>query len=252
MAELTDLAGRLRDLHRPGDPLVLVNAWDVASAAHVVGAGGRAIATSSAAIAASLGIPDGPEAPVDDIFDVIARIAGAVGVPVTADLLDGYGLSADDLIARLLAAGAVGCNLEDSDHADPGHLVAPDTAATLLSNVRAAASRAGVDIVLNARIDCFLQVDADPDDAVSEVVERARLYLDAGADCVYPIRLFDPAMAREIVDAVGAPVNANWSPEVSLSDLTSAGVRRISLGPTAQRIALGALDALASKLLQPS
>jgi 2-methylisocitrate lyase-like PEP mutase family enzyme len=109
--DLTAAATRLRSLHRRGDPLVLVNAWDVASAQRIVAVGGRAVATSSAAVAASLGLPDDPTAPVDQMLAAVGRIAASVDVPVTADLLDGYGLGADELVDRLLRAGAVGCNL---------------------------------------------------------------------------------------------------------------------------------------------
>jgi 2-methylisocitrate lyase-like PEP mutase family enzyme len=146
----------LRSLHEPGDPLVLVNAWDAASARRVASAGGLAVGTSSVAVAASLGLPDDRSTPVGAVFDAVGRIAGAVGVPVTADLLDGYGLAADDLVGRLLTAGAVGCNLEDSDHAAPGTQVPPDVLAARIAAVRAAADRAGVPIVLNARIDTYL------------------------------------------------------------------------------------------------
>ncbi|MGH9251909.1 MAG: isocitrate lyase/PEP mutase family protein, partial [Acidimicrobiales bacterium] len=244
-ADLRSLASTLRSRHRPGDPLVLVNAWDVASAEHVVAAGGRAIGTSSAAMAASLGIPDSPDAPVDDIFEMIARIASTVDVPVTADLLDGYRLGADDLVARLVDAGAVGCNIEDSDHGRPGQLLEPEAAANRLSELRRAASSAGVDIFINARIDCLLydRTATAPDgEATSDILTRARLYIEAGADCVYPIRLTDPELARSIVDGVGAPVNANWAPQLEMSRMAASGVHRISIGPTAHRVVLGALD----------
>ena len=103
--DLPNAASELRSLHRRGEPLVLVNVWDAASAARVAAVGARAVATSSAAIAASLGVPDDPSAPVDDMFAAVRRIAAAVDLPVTADLLDGYGLDPDDLVDRLLAAG---------------------------------------------------------------------------------------------------------------------------------------------------
>ena len=241
-------AVRLRDLHRRGDPLVLVNAWDVASAERVVAAGGRAIGTSSAAIAASLGLPDDPTAPVDPLFDAVGRIAAAVDVPVTADLLDGYGLDADELVERLLAAGAVGCNIEDSDHAHPGTLLAPGVVAERIAAVRSAATRAGVEVVVNARIDAYLH---DGPDATPEVVARARRYLDAGADCVYPIRLSDPAVVREVVGQLDAPVNANVG-GATVVDLAAAGASRISIGPTAFRAALAAVDRMAADLLRPS
>lgn len=236
-------------MHQPGHPLVLVNAWDVASAQHVVAAGSPAVATSSAAIAESLGFPDDPSAPIDEMFQAVARIARSVDVPVTADLLDGYGLDPAELVDRLLDAGAVGCNLEDSDHARPGQLLDPDTVAGRLAAVRSAAARAGVDIVINARIDAYLHLHQGPD-ATPTVLDRARRYLDAGADCVYPIRLTDPHVARQIADELDGPVNANLAGGTTVADLAAAGVSRISIGPTAFRTTLATLDQLASELLR--
>jgi 2-methylisocitrate lyase-like PEP mutase family enzyme len=247
MTDLTARAAQLRSMHQPGNPLVLVNAWDVASAQHVVAAGGLAVATSSAAIAASLGFPDDPSAPIDEMFQAVARIAGSVDVPVTADVLDGYGLQATELVDRLLAAGAVGCNLEDSDHAHPGQLLDPDDAADRLAAVRSAAARAGVDIVINARIDAYLH---DGPDATPVVLARARRYLEAGADCVYPLRLTEPHVARQLTDQLDAPVNANVAAGTTVADLAAAGVSRISIGPMAFRSVLAALDQLASELLR--
>lgn len=243
---LTTAAERLRSLHRRGDPLVLVNAWDAASAQRVVAAGGRAVATTSVAIAASLGMPDDPSAPVDDIFAAIRRISSAVEVPVTADLLDGYGLDPAELVDRLLAAGAVGCNLEDSDHARPGTLLDPAGVAERLAAVRAAATRAGVDIVINARIDAYLHHGPD---ATPDVLDRARRYLDAGADCVYPVRLTDPDTARHLVERLDAPVNANPAGPAAVAALAAAGVSRISVGPQAFFRAFGSLDEFAAALL---
>lgn len=247
--DLTAAADALRMLHQRGKPLVLVNAWDVASARRVVEAGGRAVATSSAAIAASLGVPDGPTAPVETMFGAVRRIATSVDVPVSADLLDGYGLGADELVERLLDAGAVGCNLEDSDHARPGALLDPAAAAERIADVRAAAGRAGVDVVINARIDSYLHHGPG---ATPDVTGRARRYLDAGADCVYPIRLTDAAVARDLVEQLDdhdAHVNANVAGQVTVADLAGAGVSRVSIGPVAFRSALAALDRIAADLL---
>jgi 2-methylisocitrate lyase-like PEP mutase family enzyme len=251
MTDLKNRAHTLRGLHRSGDPLVLVNAWDTASAVAVASLGGRAIGTSSAGMAASLGIADAPDAPLDTVFAAIGRITRAVEVPVTADLFDGYGLAGDELVDHLLAAGAVGCNIEDSDHAHPGRLLEADTVADRLASVRAAASKTGVEIVLNARIDCLLHM-TDREAALAEIVERARRYVDAGADCVFPVGVTPPELARTIVDAVRAPVNAGWSPGVELSELVAAGVQRISVGPQAQRFAIAALGDFAGPLLDPS
>lgn len=247
VADLTAAARRLRSMHARGNPLVLVNVWDVASAQRVVAAGGRAVATSSAAIATSLGLPDDPSAPVGPMFEALQRITNAVDVPVSADLLDGYGLAPVELVDRLLAAGAVGCNLEDSDHARPGTLLNPADAAERLAAVRSAADQAGVDIVINARIDAYLHGGPS---ATPDIIARARRYLDAGADCVYPVSLTDPLVVRHLVEQLDAPVNANVAGAGAVADLAAAGASRISIGPMAFRSAMAALDRLAVELFR--
>jgi 2-methylisocitrate lyase-like PEP mutase family enzyme len=250
MNDLQTRARTFRELHRSGDPLVLVNAWDAASAIAIATAGGRAVATSSAAMAASLGIPDGPDAPVDVLFDAIARITAVVDVPVSADLFDGYALSGDELVQRLLAAGAVGCNIEDSDHRSAGALLDVDTVVDRLHDIRAAASRAGVDIVLNARIDCLIHMP-DADAAMDEIIRRGRRYVEAGADSAFPVRVSDASRARRIVDSVDGFVNGSWNPNASITELASAGVHRISMGPQAHGRVLDALETFARPLLVP-
>jgi 2-methylisocitrate lyase-like PEP mutase family enzyme len=248
--DLADAAERLVDLHRTGDPVVLVNVWDAATAARVRAAGATAIATSSAAVNATLGQPDTNSADPDLVFAAIARISAGATVPVTADLEGGYGLAAPELVARLLAAGAVGCNLEDSDHDRPGELVAAAQFADRLGAVRVAASVAGVDVVINARVDTFLHAgDRDPEAVVVETIERARAYFDAGASCVYPIRLTDPALTRLLVDELPGPLNANVAPEGTVAELAAAGVSRVSLGARPFFVAIGAFDALAAEVL---
>lgn len=240
-------AATLRALHDPSDPLVLVNVWDAASAQRVATAGATALATSSLAIATALGIPDAPDAPLDEVFGAIRRISAATGLPVSADLFDGYGLPADELIDRLLGAGAVGFNIEDSDHRQPGTLVPPSVAAGRIAGLRRAVDRAGVGVVINARTDVYLH---DRDDATTEVISRARAYLDAGADCAYPVRLSDPAMARRVVEALdGAPVNAN-ADATTIDDIRTTGVSRISIGPRAFFSAYDVLDTIATALLR--
>ncbi|TDD80886.1 isocitrate lyase/phosphoenolpyruvate mutase family protein [Actinomadura darangshiensis] len=244
--DLAFAAARLRSLHERGKPLVLVNAWDVASAERAVAAGGHAVGTSSVAMAASLGLPDDTSAPVRPLFEALGRIAAAVEVPVTADLLDGYGLDPAELVDRLLAAGAVGCNIEDSDHAHAGRLLDPDEVAARIAGIRSAGARAGVDIVINARVDAYLH---GVPDAAAEVVARGRRYLEAGADCVYPVRLADPAIVRDLVERLDAPVNANIGGPATAADLADAGAARISIGPRGFFTALAAFDGLAAELL---
>src|SRR5215210_1617359 len=144
-AGMTELQGRcelLRSLQRPGAPLLLPNAWDVATARAVVAAGFPVVATTSGGVAETLGYQDHEGAPGDEMLAAAARIARGVEVPVTIDAEAGYGMAPDELVAALQSAGAAGCNLEDTDHT-AGSLRDPDRHAEWLSAVRRAASADG-------------------------------------------------------------------------------------------------------------
>jgi 2-methylisocitrate lyase-like PEP mutase family enzyme len=245
-ARLDALARRLLALHRPGRPLILVNAWDPASAKAVESAGAAAVATSSAAIAEASGRSDDNTAG-SAAFDALRAIVEHVTVPVTADLEGGYGLSGRDLVAALLDAGAVGCNIEDTDHRAGDRLLDSDQHAAYLADIRSAATAAGVALVINARIDTIIQHPRrDPAATLTETVRRARSYLAAGVDCVYPIGLRDPAITKELVDTLGVPVNVNPSPQ--LSALAAAGAARVSTGAGTYRFMMADLQRRAKLL----
>ncbi|WP_189113883.1 isocitrate lyase/PEP mutase family protein [Pilimelia terevasa] len=227
----------LRAAHRPGDPLLLPNVWDAAAARAVVAAGFPAVATGSDAVAAALGYADGEAAPAAQMLAAAARIARAVDVPLTVDAERGYGLPPATLVARLRATGAVGLNLEDSDPRT-GAMVPPERQVALLAAVRAAAGDA---LVLNARVDVALRTGGAPAAQVAEIVARSRAYLAAGADCVYPIWLADPADIGRVVAAVGGPVNILCRPGTpDPAALAALGVARVSFGPYLHRLALAA------------
>jgi len=244
---LDSAARRLRELHQIGRPLLLVNVWDAAGARAVLAAGSPAIGTSSVAMAAARGGSD-DNRDREAAFAQLRQITAAVDVPVTADLEGGYGLAPGDLVDALLDAGAVGCNLEDTDHAAGDRLIDAQMHATYLAGIRAAADHRGVGIVLNARIDAIIRhPQHDPTAALNEVLRRARLYLDAGADCVYPISLHDPALAAQIVKELDRPVNVN--PSEPLAALAQAGAARISLGGGVHNWMMGELERRAKRLL---
>jgi 2-methylisocitrate lyase-like PEP mutase family enzyme len=232
---------RLRTLHVPGRPLVLPNVWDAAGARAVVAAGFPAVATASAAMAPTLGYDDDESTPPDEMFAAVARIARAVEVPVTADIERGFRLSAGEIAARLAAAGAVGCNLEDSDPRT-GELMPVEEQAQLLAGVRAAAP----ELVINARVDVFLHGSGSRAERVAEAVRRGQAYAEAGADCVYPLVIdrLDVAEVRTLVEGIGLPVNVAFLPGgPSLAELAEAGVARISFGPGLFWILQGQLEA---------
>jgi 2-methylisocitrate lyase-like PEP mutase family enzyme len=244
---LAERAEALRRFHTGPRPLVLPNAWDAASARLVVKTGFPVVATSSGAIAATLGYEDNDSMPLDEAFGVVARITRSVPVPVTADLEAGYRLSPKDLVERLLEAGAVGCNLEDTDHHGDTDLLDAGENAERLRAVRHAATQAGVDIVLNARVD-VLRREGDRRELFEEAVRRARLYLQAGADCVFPIRLADDALIGEFVRRVEGPVNVVGAGAPPLARLAELGVARVSFAGFLMNQLYGAHEAKLSEI----
>jgi 2-methylisocitrate lyase-like PEP mutase family enzyme len=236
MTELRSRCDLLRSLHRPGAPLLLPNAWDVATARAVVAAGFPVVATTSGGVAATLGYADHEGAPADEMLAAAARIAGGVDVPVTVDAEAGYGMEPAELVAALRDIGAAGCNLEDSDYA-AGTLRDLDEHAGWLRAVREAASAEDYPLVINARIDVFLHpflAGAGPgtqDELVPEALRRANAYLEAGVDCVFPITLWEGDALRGFFSEVRGPVNVVRLPQApSLAELTALGVARVSWG----------------------
>jgi len=239
-------------MHAGPRPLILPNVWDPVSARAFASAGFGALATSSSAVAATLGYADG-ETPADEMLTAVARIVSCVSVPVTADFESGYGLAPAELVARLLEAGVAGCNLEDSDSAS-GLLAEPERQADYLAAVRAAASG---ELVINARVDVYVRqparrVAADPasQQAVTDdAVTRANRYLAAGADCTYPI--FAPAAALpELVQRINGPVNAMAGPGgLTLADLARLGIARITFGGGLHARAARAVQEMANALI---
>jgi 2-methylisocitrate lyase-like PEP mutase family enzyme len=235
-ADLQSRCELLRSLHRPGEPLLLPNAWDAATARAVVAAGFPVVATTSAGVAESLGYEDDEGAPGDEMLAAAARIARSVDVPATIDTEAGYGMEPADLVSALRHAGAAGCNLEDTDHAN-GSLRDPDGHAEWLRAVRRAAADDGYPLVINARVDVFLWpflAGAEPgfqEKLVPDALRRATAYLEAGADCVYPIVLSDADPLRHFMSEIDGPVNIARMPEgPTPAELAEFGVARVSWG----------------------
>jgi len=249
-------AARFRAAHRAGQPLVLANAWDAASAATLVETGLTAIATSSGAVSRALGYADGEGTPADEMFAAITRIVTAAshrggrpsGAVVTADIENGYGLPAGEIVARLARAGAVGCNLEDSDP-HTRQLAPVEAQAARITALRQAGAQAGTGLVINARVDVHVRSDGPESTRLERSVARARAYLEAGADCVFPIMLADDAGIAAYVRQVPGPVNIMATPATpGLKRLAELGVGRVSFGAGLHRIALTALQQAAVRL----
>jgi 2-methylisocitrate lyase-like PEP mutase family enzyme len=212
-------AQALRRFHLEPPILVLPNAWDVASAKHLAALRGcRALATTSAAVARALGWEDGEQAPADEMIEANRRIAAAVDLPVTGDLERGYG-DPVGTAGRAWEAGLVGINFEDSTR---DGLVALDEQAAAIRAIREAVP----ELVLNARVDVFVRRAGGIDEAVA----RGNAYLQAGADCVYPIACPVDAVA-ELARRIDGPMNVLVIPGLpEPHELQKLGVARMTWG----------------------
>jgi len=241
-----------RALHGGPRTLLLPNVWDVASARVIQQAGLPALATTSAGVAFSVGYPDGEKIQRDEMLKMVARIASAVTVPVTADVEAGYGPKPEDaaLTAEgVIEAGAVGMNLEDGTE-NPDHPLA-DLSLQLekIAAVRETAKRFGVPLVLNARTDVYLLSVGAAESRYDETVKRLSAFRDAGADCVFAPGVKDAATIARLVSDLRCPLNILAGPgSSSVSELEQLGVARVSLGSGPMRAALGLIRRMAEEL----
>lgn len=247
-------AQAFRRMHDRSAILLLPNAWDAGSARLFARRGFAAIATTSGGVAWSLGYADGEQAPLAEVLAAIARITRVVELPVTVDIEAGYGATPEAVAATVRAvidAGAVGINLEDGLPA-PATLRASDDAAARIHAARAAATAAGVPIVINARVDTWIHGAATTEVArLEDAVARAKAYLAAGADCIYPIGLGDGTTLAALVRALDAPINVGARPGLpDLAELARLGIARVSTATRLATVALGAADHAARALLQ--
>ncbi|WIY05750.1 isocitrate lyase/phosphoenolpyruvate mutase family protein [Amycolatopsis mongoliensis] len=230
----------LRALHESG-VLVLPNAWDAGSAALIAAAGAKAVATTSGGVSWSLGRPDGHGLTRDEMVEAVRRIVSVVDVPVTADVEGGYGESPEDVaktVEAIIGAGAVGVNVEDSK-APGGPLFDASEQAARLRAGRDAAAKAGLpELVINVRTDVFLFGIGEEAGRLDDVIERAGVYAEAGADSLFVPGLIDLDALTTLVKAVPVPVNVmTWPGAPTIAEFEAAGVRRVSLGTAVSQAA---------------
>ena len=254
MRAQAEKAERFRKLHHGPRILALPNAWDVASARILEETGYPAIATSSAAVAFSLGYPDGQRVSRDEMLEVVGRIAHSVRVPVTADMESGYGTSVEEMretAKAVIAAGAIGMNLEDVTGDDESSHVALPLQVEKIRAIRETASSASVPLVLNARTDIYLMPIGEATTRFERTVERLRAYRKAGADCLFAPGVSNRDTIAELVKAIGAPLNILISSGCpSLAELEKIGVARVSAGSAVMRATLGLVRRIAKELME--
>ncbi len=229
---LAKKADTLLALHQPGNPVVLPTVWDAWSATLAVEAGFVALTVGSHPVADSIGKPDNEGMSFDDLVTRVAQITAAADVPVSVDIESGYGVAADQLIAGLLQAGAVGLNIEDTVHGEGGRLRSSSEHAALVGALRSAADSAGVHVVINARTDYILKQHGAESDRVDTTIARMKEAAAAGADSLYPVGRHTDEVQRRLTSELPLPVNAIAIPDQDdLASFGPLGVGRISFGP---------------------
>jgi 2-methylisocitrate lyase-like PEP mutase family enzyme len=245
-------AQSLRALHDTG-VLILPNAWDAGSAVVIEQAGAKVIATTSGGIAWSVGRPDGQRLTRAEMTEHVRRIVTAVDIPVTADVEGGYGPGQEDVeatVAAVIAVGAVGLNIEDSQ-APGGPLFDVAAQARRLRAARSAAGRAGLpELLINARTDVFLFGVGAPEGRLEDVLARSSAYAEAGADSLFVPGLADLDVLTSLVKASALPVNVMAGPGgPTIAEFESAGVRRVSVGTAISQAAYSVAQRAATELL---
>jgi 2-methylisocitrate lyase-like PEP mutase family enzyme len=247
-----ELARQFLDLHQAQQILVLPNAWDVTSARIFEDAGFPAIATSSAAIANSLGYPDSQKLPRGEMIAVVRRIVASVSVPVTADMLAGYGATPEAVAAtvgEVLSSGAVGMNLEDGVDGRPDALIDLNLQKEMIRAAVEASERARVPLVLNARTDVFLHAIGPAETRLARAIERLNAYRDSGARCLFAPGVTDKETIAQLARGLKGPLNVlAMLGTPSVAELAQLGVRRVSLGSGPMRMTLGLLVRMARQL----
>lgn len=250
--DLAERADLLRRLHVPGDPVVLPTVWDAWSARLAAAQGFQGLTVGSHPVAAAEGGDDGEGLSLEHMLARVAVVVSAVNIPVSADLESGYGVEPDLLVEGLLAAGAVGVNLEDTVHSEGDRVRTTSEHAAYIRGVREAADERGVHVVVNGRTDILLHRIGPEEDRLDRAIERLSALADAGADALYPVGVHDDATWQRLVGALPLPLNALAHPgRDDLGRFRRLGVGRISFGPRLQQVAESMLVPVLRPWAQP-
>jgi 2-methylisocitrate lyase-like PEP mutase family enzyme len=252
-SQLQEKARLLHSLHHEGSLLFLPNAWDALSAKIFEQAGAKAIATTSAGIAAVFGYADGEQLPKDLLFTMVDRIVKSVTVPVTVDLEAGFGDTPEEIcetVLGILRRGAVGINIEDADPRKPGQLFSIAEQTEKIRAIRALARKENIPLFINARTDVFWLKLLTTEERLPEALIRLKAYREAGADGVFVPGLTDPDSIVDVVKKIAVPLNllaGPWIPD--LNTLKPLGVARVTLGSSGARDCAGHMKTFVQQYL---
>src|SRR2546428_1699125 len=242
-----------RALHRGKRILILPNGWDVPSARVFEDAGFPAVATSSAGMMVSLDYPDGEVIAREEFVSAVGRIARVLSVPLSADIVAGFGKTTKEVLATvkaILKAGAIGVNIEDFIN-EQKKLSPVERQIENVNVIRKLGKSTGVPLVINDRTAALRFEEGDEEAGYKEAIRLATAYRDAGADCVYPMGLIDAASIARFVKALDFPINVMVRKGLPpVSELQRLGVARVSFGPSPSYAAMGLLKRAANEVLE--
>src|SRR3989441_8979260 len=248
-----DKAQDFRGLHHGKRILILPNAWDVPSARVFEDEGFPAVATSSAGLMVSLGYPDGEVMSRPEFVSAVERIARVLSVPLSVDIVAGFGKTTKEVVATvraILKAGGIGINIEDFAHATK-KLFPTERQVENVKAIRRLGDTVGVPLVINARTDALRFGTGDDEAKFDEAVSRAIAYRDAGADCVYPMGLTEAVSIKRFVKELDFPINVMVRKGLpAVNELERLGVARVSFGPSASYAAMGLLKRASKEVLE--
>src|SRR2546427_1054817 len=253
MRSQKDKAQDFRGLHHGKRILIRPNAWDVPSARVFENEGFPAVATSSAGLMVSLGYPDGEVMGRNEFVSAVERIAKVLSVPLSVDIVAGFGKTTEEVVATvkaILRAGGIGINIEDFAHSTK-KLFPVERQVENVKAIRRLGESMGVPLVINARIDALRFGTGDEEVKFEEAVHRAIAYRDAGADCVYPMGLTEAGSISRFVKELDFPINVMVRKGLPpVSELERLGVARVNFGPNASYSAMGVLKSAAQEVLE--
>lgn len=246
-------AQQFHELHHNGKMLVLPNIWDPIGAALLEKMEYAAVATASASIAFTSGYDDGENIPFSEVLKQLSKIVNSVNVPVTVDFESGYAQTESELhknIERVIKTGVVGINIEDSNR-QTGILFPIEVQCRRISLIRKVSSEMKIPLFINARTDVYLKGKdfVSDEEKFEETLKRGKEYLNAGANCIFPILMKQKVGIQNLIVALQCPVNILAIPGIpDFKILEEIGVARVSLGPSFLKIAIRAMKQLAEKL----
>ncbi|MBN8203456.1 isocitrate lyase/PEP mutase family protein [Bacillus sp. NTK034] len=240
-------------LHQQSSTFVLPNSWDVISAKMFEECGFKAIGTTSAGIAASLGYLDGQSIPLGKMVETIENIAKSVNVPVSADIEAGYGRTVEEVletVKAVTAAGAIGINLEDGTGDSNRSIFDISSQKEKIAAIKGFSESRNIPLLINARTDLYWLNIGDSSTRLQEAVKRAKAYQDAGADCIFIPGLTDRKIIKKIREEISCPINLLVDAEMpSLSELSEIGIERLSCGSVPFRATLTYLRTISEEIV---